>query len=83
MELIGYIGSISLAICGLPQCIMSIKQGHSNGISLGFLLLWTIGEILTLVYILPKLDIPLLLNYSANIIFLTVIWKYRLFPRIK
>lgn len=81
MEVIGYIGSIFLAICGLPQCIMSVRQGHSDGISLGFLVLWTLGEIFTLIYILPKADIPLLLNYSANIIFLIIIWKYRLFPR--
>jgi hypothetical protein len=60
---------------------MSIRQGHSEGISKGFLLLWSLGEVFTLIYILPKADIPLLLNYSANIIFLIIIWKYKLFPR--
>lgn len=83
MELIGYIGSICLAICGLPQCVLSIKNGHSNGISLGFLLLWSLGELFTLFYIIPKADVPLLLNYSANLVLLAVIWKYRLFPRRK
>lgn len=81
INFIGYLGSICLAICGLPQCILSIKQGHSNGISIGFLILWSLGEIFTLIYIIPKSDLPLLLNYSANIIFLVIIWKYRLFPR--
>ena len=81
MDFIGYFGSICLAICGLPQCILSIKQGHSEGISVGFLLLWSLGEVFTLLYVIPKSDLPLLLNYSANIIFLTIIWKYKLFPR--
>jgi uncharacterized protein with PQ loop repeat len=81
MDFVGYLGSICLAICSLPQCIMSIRQGHSEGISKGFLLLWSLGEVFTLIYILPKADIPLLLNYSANIIFLIIIWKYKLFPR--
>lgn len=81
--MIGYIGSILLAICGAPQAVLSIKQGHSEGISIYFLLLWTFGEIFTLIYIIPKLDIPLLLNYSSNILFLIIIWKYKLFPRNK
>jgi uncharacterized protein with PQ loop repeat len=79
--MIGYIGSILLAVCGAPQAILSIKQGHSKGISFYFLLLWSLGEIFTLIYILPKEDKPLLLNYVSNIIFLAVIWKYKLFPR--
>lgn len=79
--LMGLIGSICLAICGVPQAYMSYKQGHSEGISLGFLLLWTIGEIFTIIYIIPKADLPLLLNYSFNLIFLSVIWRYRLCPR--
>lgn len=81
METIGYIGSIMLACCGLPQAYHSIKTGKSEGLSLGFLLLWSLGEIFTLIYIIPKADIPLLLNYSCNILFLVIIWKYYFFPR--
>lgn len=80
-ELVGYSGSICLAVCSLPQALLSIRQGHSEGISLGFLFLWTIGEILTLTYIIPKADFPLLLNYTTNILLLLIIWKYRFFPR--
>jgi uncharacterized protein with PQ loop repeat len=81
MDLLGYIGSICLAICSVPQAYMSYKQGHSRGISVGFLFLWTAGEIFTLLYIIPKADIPLLINYLSNLIFLSIIWKYRIFPR--
>ena len=81
MDLIGYVGSIFLAICASPQAWQSYKQGHSEGISTGFLLLWTLGEIFTIAYVIPKADIPLLLNYSCNIIFLAVIWRYKLWRR--
>ena len=81
LQTIGWLGSIFLAICGLPQAILSYKQGHSNGISLGFLLLWTLGEIFTLIYIAPTLDGPLLFNYISNLIFLSVIWKFKIKPR--
>lgn len=81
MNIFGYIGSICLAICAIPQAYLSYKQGHSKGISLGFLSLWTFGEIFTLIYILPKADVPLLINYLSNLIFLSIIWKYKLLPR--
>lgn len=81
MEFYGYLGSIFLALCAIPQAWLSYKQGHSQGISVGFLLLWTFGEIFTLAYVLPKFDIPLIINYSANLGFLAIIWRYKFFPR--
>jgi uncharacterized protein with PQ loop repeat len=78
LEHIGWLGGIFLAICGAPQAYKSFKEKHSNGISLGFLILWTLGEIFTLIYIIPKMDLPLLFNYGMNLIFLGVIWKYKL-----
>ena len=81
MENIGWIGSIMLAICGLPQAIESFKTKSSAGLTWGFLFLWFTGEILTFIYVLPKMDLPLLLNYSANIIFLGIIIYYKIFPK--
>jgi uncharacterized protein with PQ loop repeat len=81
MELIGYIGSIMLAVCGLPQALESFKTKSSEGLTWGFIGLWFFGEIFTFIYILPKMDLPLLINYSANIIFLAVIIYYKIKPR--
>jgi len=81
MEIIGYIGSIMLAICGLPQAIESYKTKSSEGLTWGFILLWLFGELFTFAYILPKMDLPLLINYSANIIFLTIIVYFKIFPK--
>lgn len=78
LETIGLIGGICLAICGLPQAIQSIRDGHSDGINIFFLLLWTLGEIFTIIYVIPMMSIPLLINYGANLIFLGIIWKYKL-----
>jgi len=77
LETFGWLGGIMLAICGAPQAYKSYKEKHSDGISLGFLILWTLGEIFTFIYVVPKMDIPLLFNYTANLIFLSIIWKYR------
>ena len=81
MEYIGYIGSIMLAVCGLPQALESYKTKSSEGLTWGFLGLWFFGEIFTFAYVLPKMDLPLLINYSANIIFLVIIVYYKIKPR--
>ena len=81
MEQIGWLGSILLAFCGLPQAIESIKTKSSEGLTWGFIGMWFLGEIMTFIYILPKMDLPLLFNYTANIIFLSIIIFYKLMPK--
>ena len=81
MELIGWTGSILFAICGIPQALDSFKRGNSEGLTWAFLLMWFWGEGLTLIYIIPKLDYPLLFNYSCNLICLLIILRYKIKPR--
>jgi uncharacterized protein with PQ loop repeat len=76
MELIGWIGSALLALCGVPLAWQTIKQKHARYMSNTFLAMWLIGEILNFAYILPKRDYPLLLNYSLNIVFLMIVVMY-------
>ena len=80
MDNIGWIGSILLAFCGLPQAIESYKTKSSAGLTWGFISMWFVGELCTFVYIIPKMDLPLLFNYSANIIFLIIIIYYKIRP---
>ena len=81
METIGWLGSILLAFCGLPQAIESFKTKSSDGLTWGFISMWFIGEILTIIYILPQMVLPLIFNYTANIIFLSVIIYFKIFPK--
>jgi len=80
MENIGWIGSLLLAFCGLPQAIESYKTKSSDGLTWGFIFMWFVGELCTFAYILPKMDLPLLVNYTANIIFLVIIIYYKIKP---
>lgn len=81
MEIIGWLGSILLAFCGLPQAIESYKTKSSEGLTWGFIGMWFIGEIMTIIYILPQMVLPLIFNYTANIIFLSIIIYYKLAPK--
>lgn len=81
LEIVGWIGSFLFAICGLPQAMQSVKDGHSRGMNWGFITAWLGGEILTIAYVLPKMDLPLLANYISNLIFLLVILRYKIWER--
>lgn len=72
---LGWIGSWLLALCGLPQALQSLQQGHSDGVSIPFLWMWLVGEIFTVAYlflitpliVLKRDYTPLVINYSINI----------------
>lgn len=75
---IGWIGTQLLAFCAVPAVIQVIYQGHAEGYSFWFIAMWLLGEILTLIYVYVKhnKDLPLLLNYFLNIIFISIIIAY-------
>jgi len=71
---------LMLAFCGLPQAVESYRQKSSHGVTWGLLVMWGIGEVLTLIYVLPRMELPLLFNYATNLVFLFVIGYYKIFP---
>ena len=81
LEFFGWAGSILFALCGMPQAYQSYKQGHSRGLNWAFILMWGMGEIMTFIYVLPKMDIPLLFNYTINMAFLIVIIYFKIWER--
>lgn len=87
MEIVGWVGSISFSICGIPQAYRSIKEGNSSGVSWWFLILWLVGELCTIVYVLmlSELLVPLIVNYILNLGSLLVIIYYKIYEckRIK
>lgn len=82
LEAVGWIGSAMFSVCGLPQAVKCWRQGDADSLSWGFLGLWLGGELFTLAYVLGKSGLPpLLLNYGLNIVFLSIILWFKVFPR--
>ena len=78
MIILGWLSALFLGICGLPQALHSFKNKSSEGISSAFIWTWFLGEIAGFFYVLPKGDMPLIVNYSANCIFTGIILYYKL-----
>lgn len=80
--MIGWIGSILMSLCAFPQAVKAYREGHCEGLDMGFLMMWLIGDILLLFAI--SFNHPaafLLFNYVANLVFLVVILRYKIWRR--
>jgi len=80
-QIMGWIGSLCLAGCGIPQAWVSYKDKHSDGISWAFLLLWAFGEIFAIAYVFDKLDVPLIVNYGVNLLIVGIMLYYKINPK--
>jgi len=77
IEILGWLGMICFAFCGLPQLLHVIKTKSVKGLSFLFLMLWLLGEIFTLVYAVLKAPrMPLLANYLWNISIVVLLIYY-------
>jgi uncharacterized protein with PQ loop repeat len=65
---LGYIGTIALMLSVLPQLFKTFRDGHCDGVSLGFLVILEIGmfSMLSHVLLADKPSIPLVINYICN-----------------
>lgn len=85
IEFIGWLASILFLVCGIPQAILCIRQGHARGMSTIAMWTWFLGEVLMLVYLYLK-DIgtaPLYFNYIVNLLSVGLILWFIHFPKIK
>jgi uncharacterized protein with PQ loop repeat len=84
VELIGWLGSILMGGCGIPQAWESLQKGHSDGLTHLFLWMWAIGEVLMLAYVLSfnTASWPLIANYIVNLALLAIMMKYKYWPRV-
>ena len=77
MNNIGLLGSLLLTFCGVPELIRTLKNRRCD-IGWGFLLMWFFGELLCLFYGMDLKEIPLLINYSSNLLIVSVMMYYKI-----
>jgi uncharacterized protein with PQ loop repeat len=85
IEIIGWIGGIGFAICAAPLAVSIYRTHETAGLTWWFLILWSIGEVFTLVYVVlvsyyisHVWQYPLIANYVFNFFLLSycIIMKY-------
>lgn len=77
IENIGWIGSVLLALCALPEVYRSVKDKKCH-VGWGLLLMWFFGEVLTLFFILAtSAQRQLIVNYGVNILLISIMIYYK------
>jgi len=77
-SLCGWIGSVLLALCAVPEVIKTISLGDCQ-IGWGMLLMWYFGEIFILIPVVRDIKSPFLIfNYVANIILISIMIYYKM-----
>lgn len=80
--ILGIAGATAFAISAVPQAYLSWRQGHSKGLSNGLLFLWFFGEGSMIIRGLDVgYELLLMANYVFNFLCLSVILRYKFFPR--
>ena len=82
-DIIGWIGSIAFAICGIPQAWECFKNKSARGINPLFVALWLIGEVSYVISVLLKFGWVhwMMFNYLTNILAITVIVHFMIKDR--
>ena len=81
-QYIGWAGNGLLALCSIPQGIKCIRNGHAKGLDPWFLWMWYLGEMMAFTYHLhTSTKLPQVVNYTINILMITIIVWYKYFPR--
>jgi len=77
MNRLGWLGSILLAGCGIPEVVNSIQTGTCS-LTWTFLLMWLFGEIFVLIPVLFRIRSTFLIfNYSLNIICILILIGFK------
>lgn len=82
-EVLGWLGAMCFAACGVPQAWKCYKDGHAEGLSLWFMLLWLGGEVFYVAAILIDFGFIawMMFNYAANFVCIMVMGWYYFRPR--
>lgn len=69
IESVGWLGFMLLALCGVLQLLTTIKTKTFDGLSISFVIVWFVGEVFALIYVISKgFSFSLLLNYAVNMV---------------
>ena len=80
-ETVGWIGVICCTTSSIPQIIKIFKDKNTKGLADGLIILSTVGVVCMFIYVIPMMNLQLLLSYILKLFIVFIFCFYRLFPR--
>lgn len=81
IELIGWFSTGCFTVAGFPQVVKTVREGHADGVSTGFLIFWFLGNLLGSIYAFLAGSYPLAIGFTTSVFFGSIIWRYKLWRR--
>jgi len=81
MEVVAWMATVILSLCGIPQAIKVFKEGHAEGISGAFIVMYLTGSSLNLIYVISLWELPLIAGTITGLFCVSTYAFYKLFPR--
>ncbi len=78
LEIIGIVGAVCFALCGIPQVYKCYKDKSAQDISWAFLYLWAMGAVCSFVYAASMQSYALMLNFGCSVICSAIISVYKI-----
>ena len=78
---VGLFGSLLLTFCGVPELIRTVKDKRCH-MGWGFLLMWFFGEVFCTIYGFDLNEIPLIINYTFNLLVSGLMVFYKIKGRV-
>lgn len=75
--MIGLVGSLLLTFCAIPELIRTLKDKRCH-IGWGFILMWFFGECFCFFYGFELGEVPLIINYTFNLVVVSVMLYYKM-----
>ena len=79
LEMLGWVRSVLLTLCSVPQVIKCHKEQHAKGLAWSFLLMWLVGLLFSVVYSIEKTALPLIVGDAVNVFLvgylISIKWK--------
>ena len=83
LEAVAWCGTLFLAAHSMPQLYKAYQEGHAEGLSMGMLLLWLVGALCTLPYVIYMVNLPVVGAHTINVIACSILLKYKFNPRFE
>ena len=80
-EIFGILSTLAFATCAMPQVVECWKNKHAHGVSIWFLILWFLGELFGMIYMIEVKNIIIFVNYIINMICTIIIAYYKVWPK--
>lgn len=81
--IIGMIASILVTVAYIPEVVKTVKARHTRDLSLAWIVMLDVGQLLFLIYGIAIASIPLMFSGGSGVVMMSIMLTYKLMYKNK